>query len=368
MHARYLTLLLPALACGGEPIIEPNPGDGTPRVALQVILTGLSNPTWLTAPPGDDRLFVLEQEGRIRIIRHDSLLTTPFLDISDVVLLGGERGLLGLAFHPDYATTGRFWVSYTNNAGNSTVAEFHVSADADVASPGAVRTLLSVSQPFPNHNGGQISFGPDGFLYLGLGDGGSAGDPLGHGQNPATLLGTITRLNVDSGAPAVWAWGLRNPWRFSHDPEAGTLIVADVGQYAWEEINIVPAAQDGHNFGWNVMEGLVCYAATSCNAAGFTMPVKVYPHGSGPDAGCSITGGAVYRGTAIPTLQGWYLYADYCGGWIRALWTGLAIPEFATDVELVPPGLGAITSFGTGSDGAMYVLTQDGTVRRIVAP
>jgi glucose/arabinose dehydrogenase len=227
-----------------------------------------------------------------------------------------------------------------------------------------------------------VSFGPDGYLYVAFGDGGSAGDPLGHGQNRMTLLGALLRLDVNGGAPyaippgnpfangvqgrpEIWAYGLRNPWRFAHDPEDGLLYIADVGQGAREEVNIVSDGAAGLNYGWDVMEGNGCFQAAACDMAGLTLPELVYPHGGGSGRGCSVTGGVVYRGAAIPDLDGWYLYGDFCEGWVRAL--RFAGGDVAYEGEIVPPGLGGITSFGTVGGGVAYVLLQDGGIYRYIA-
>ncbi|MCB2224096.1 MAG: PQQ-dependent sugar dehydrogenase, partial [Actinobacteria bacterium] len=294
-------------------------------LAAEVVADGYANPVFVTSPPGDDRLFVVEKPGRVRIVGQEE----PFLDITALTSEAHqERGLLGLAFHPDYAGNGRFFVSYTDTGGTSTLAEFAVSADPGAADPASFRILLTQSQPRDNHNGGMIAFGPDGYLYLGLGDGGGAGDRFGNGQRPDTLLGTLLRLDVDAGtpyavppdnpfldgggAPEVWAYGLRNPWRFSFD--GGLLYVADVGQRLWEEVDVVPAADGGLNYGWSIIEGDACFGSATCDDPGSVAPVVVYGH----DEGCSVTGGTVYRGGAIPELDGHYFYGDWCGGWVRS--------------------------------------------------
>lgn len=382
MRPLFLPVVMVLSACDAtDPVIpDPDPLD-TLAIALEVVATGLASPVFLTSSPGDDRLFVVEQPGRIRIIRKGAVDPTPFLDLTDRVISGGERGLLGLAFHPEFATNGRLYVHYTGAGGHTMVERYLVTDDPDVVAPATASLVLTVTQPFNNHNGGQVSFGPDGYLYVALGDGGSTGDPQGHGQNTATLLGSILRLNVDEGEPytipadnpfadgvqgraEIWAWGLRNPWRFSHDAASGTLFIADVGQNRWEEVNIALAALGGVNYGWNVLEGTECFDTATCDAAGTMLPALVYPHGDGSGRGCSVSGGQVYRGADVPLLHGWYLYADYCSGWIRGLrWTGTTVLE---DRELLPPGIGSITSFGRDGRGELYVLTQAGTIYRIV--
>ncbi len=352
---------------------------------LQPISSNLSQPVFLTHAPGDaTRLFVVEQSGRVRVISNGTLLAAAFLDLSDSISTGGEQGLLGLAFSPDYAVSGRFYVSYTSprgrlSGGTSVIARYRVSAGnpnrADAASG---ETILEVDQPYENHNGGMIAFGPDGFLYIGFGDGGGGGDPLDTGQDRSDHLGSLLRIDVSGAngyvvpasnpyasssqfAPAIWNWGLRNPWRFSFDRGTGDLYIGDVGQGNREEIDVAPASSTGgENYGWNIMEGMVCYTA-GCSSAGTVLPVLDYTHG----IGCSVTGGYVYRGSAIPALVGHYLYADYCGGWVRSFRYsgGQALDQ--TDQPALSPGQ-SITSFGEDATGELYVVTHGGTVYRIV--
>lgn len=348
---------------------------------LELVASGLSSPVFLTAPPGDaERLFVVERGGRVVIIRDGTVLATPFLDIQGLVTSGGERGLLSMAFHPDYAQTGEFFVDYTDVNGDTRVARYRVSTNPDVGDPGSGEVILTVAQPYSNHNGGQLAFGPDGMLYIGLGDGGSGGDPLGNGQNLGTLLGSILRIDVDGGAPyaipgdnpfvsdadardEIWAYGLRNPWRFSFDRQAGDLYIGDVGQGAWEEVDVQPAGSGGgENYGWNVMEGAHCYNASSCDQTGLVLPVLEYSHGEG----CSITGGYVYRGANLPTLSGHYLYADYCSGFIRSFrYVGGDAVDRRDWSSVLAPGTG-ISSFGQDAVGELYVMTLSGNVYRIV--
>jgi hypothetical protein len=343
---------------------------------LTPVADGFRQPVFVAAPPGDPRLFVVDQQGTISVI-HDDGRAVTFLDLRDLVTFGGEQGLLGLAFHPRYPADPRFFVHYSNRSGTNVLAEHRVSAgDPDRADPESARTVLEVPQPARNHNGGMIAFGPDGFLYVALGDGGGGGDPYGNGQDPSTLLGTILRLDVDGGEPyaippdnpfaggggaaEVWAWGLRNPWRFSFDGDR--IFIGDVGQNAWEEIDVVDRRVGGLNFGWPVLEGTHCYAVADCDPAAFEPPVLEYPHDAGR---CSVTGGYVYRGAAIPGLAGSYFYGDYCSG---------AISSFRIDGEglydardwpaLTTPSL---TSFGVDGDGEMYVVSASGTVFRIDA-
>ena len=359
------------------------PPTGQVSVGLVEVASGLSFPLYVTAPPGDtSRLFIVEKTGAIRIVKGGSLLPAAFLDIGPLVSGGSEQGLLGLAFDPEYAANGRFVVHYTDAAGNTRVSIFlRSSGDPDVADPGSEQIVLTTEQPFENHNGGQLLFGPDGYLYLGLGDGGSGGDPSGRGQDLTDLLGSILRLDVRTTPyvippdnpfagrsdvrPEIWSYGLRNPWRFSFDRATGDLYVGDVGQSAWEEVDVSPAAEGAGkatNFGWNIMEGKHCYAAPTCTQAGLALPVLEYDHGQG----CSITGGYVYRGAAIPAIQGYYFYADYCRGWVRSFryQGGEAVDEFQWPT--LAPG-GSITSFGEDAAGELYLTSDNGRVVHIVA-
>jgi glucose/arabinose dehydrogenase len=370
------------LCCGAGDAAGPGPPDGTVPVGLEEVAAGLAFPVALTAPANDPRLFIVEKGGAIRVVREGTLLPAPFLDLSAKVSTGGEQGLLDLAFDPAYATSGRFFVHYTDVNGNTTVSSFHVSpADPDLADPATETVVFTTEQPFDNHNGGRLEFGADGMLYIGLGDGGSGGDPGGRGQSLADFLGDILRVDVLAGTgytvppdnpfagrpdarPEVWSYGLRNPWRFTFDPATGDLYIADVGQSAWEEIDVATAAQGagrGANFGWNIMEGSHCYAATPCDTTGLVMPVLEYSHGEG----CSISGGFVYRGAAIPALQGHYFYADYCQGWVRSI--RLDNGQIAESLQwpTLAPG-GAVPAFGRDAAGELYVLSAEGRVFRIV--
>ena len=362
----------------GTPGAENQPGAG---VAAVRIATGLQQPLYLTAPPGDDRLFVVEQAGVVRIIQGGEVLTQPFINLAAIVnSSANEQGLLGLAFHPEYATNGYFYVNYTGPDDATEVVRYTVSSDRNLADPGSAHPILSVPQPETNHNGGLIKFGPDGMLYIGMGDGGGGGDPYGNGQNLATLHGTILRIDVDgpapyaiptdnphvgsgSARPEIWASGLRNPWRFSFDHTDGLLYVADVGQERREEINVVPASQGGVNYGWNRMEGSLCYSPGSgCNTAGLTLPVHEYPTSDG----CSITGGYVYRGAALPELRGTYFYADFCSGRVSSFrYSGGAAVEHR-DWEL--GSLGRITSFGEDGGRELYIIDRGGAVYRLGRP
>lgn len=346
-------------------IVALSPGPAFAQAApfrLEVVAAGFDQPLFATAPAADARLFVVEQTGAIRIFAGGAVADEPFLDVGDLISAGGERGLLGLAFHPDYAQNGGFIVNYTDRGGDTQVVEYRVSDDPDRADPGSARPLLSVEQPYGNHNGGWIAFGPDGLLYIGMGDGGSGGDPQGNGQNPNALLGKILRMNVDTGsAPEIFVSGVRNPWRNAFDGDR--LYIADVGQRAWEEINVVPLDDAGANLGWNIMEGPYCFEPRQgCDQSGLTLPVNAYSHA----AGCSITGGYVYRGTAIPAIEGRYFFADYCTGILSSLrFEGEAVPAVTRYADTFG-GIGRVTSFGLDSAGEMYVMTQDGRLMKFV--
>ena len=363
---------------GGGGTLPPPPSPGTPNLVLQQVASGLDRPLDLTSPPGDGRLFVAEQTGAVRIISNGAVLPVPFLDLSGRVACCGERGLLGIAFHPNYAANGRFYVHYSAPGGDTRVSAFTVSADPAVADAASEAIILETAQPFSNHNGGRIAFGPDGFLYIGLGDGGSGGDPNGHGQDRSELLGSILRIDVDGGTPyaipqdnpyrgstnfrqELWNYGLRNPWRFSFDRQTGDLYIADVGQNAHEEIDFQPAGSGaGANYGWNIMEGNSCFQTSGCNRSGLVPPVIDYDHSAGA---CSVTGGYVYRGSAIAGLAGTYFYGDYCAGWVRSF-------RMAAGQATEPttwPGLdtgGGLTSFGQDAAGELYVIAS-GVVYRI---
>ena len=371
----------PALACGGD-ASPTGPPEGTVPVGLEAVVSGLAFPLYLTAPAGDARLFIVEKGGAIRIVKDGALLPTPFLDLTGRVASGSEQGLLGLAFDPAYAGNGRFVVHYSDVSGNTVLSLFHVSAgDPDQADPASETVLLTVEQPFANHNGGQILFGPDGMLYLGLGDGGGGGDPGGRGQAVTDLLGDILRLDVSDGTTytippdnpfvgrtdaraEIWSYGLRNPWRFSFDAATGDLYIADVGESAWEEVDVATAAGGAGrsaNFGWSVTEGQHCATTVGCDQTALTAPVFEYSHGEG----CSITGGYVYRGAAIPELQGHYFYSDFCSGWVRSFrfQDGQALDP--QQWSALAPG-GNVTSFGQDAAGELYILTAGGAVFRIV--
>jgi glucose/arabinose dehydrogenase len=358
--------------------------DDLAGLAIETLVTELEGPSYLTSPVGDDRLFVVQKTGRIFPIVDDSLVTDAFLDIRDRVGAGGiEQGLLGLAFHPDYAANGRFFVYYTNTGGNRRLSEFTVSEEPDVADAASERILIELQQPPRStdirHYGGMVLFGPDGYLYVSLGDGANASD---QGQDPHTLFATIIRIDVDSGdpygippdnpfadgvdgAPEVWAYGVRNPWRFTIDPVDGWLVVADVGLETQEEVDILSLANDaGANLGWPNVEGDTCFREANCDPADYHLPAITYPH---EDGQCSVTGGHVYRGRAIPELVGQYLYTDWCAGWVKSfrIEDGAAVDEH--DWTDGFEDLFDINAFGVDSQGELYVLTHEGTIARIVA-
>jgi glucose/arabinose dehydrogenase len=338
------------------------------EMTLQPIATGLSQPVALTHA-GDTRLFITEQTGTIRIYDALGLRAMPFLDLRAIVLSGGERGLLSVAFHPRYRDNGLFYVYYTNRNGDNNLARYQVSSDPDRADPASGVVLLTIPHPtFANHNGGQLQFGADGFLYIGTGDGGSAGDPNNNAQNLNQLLGKILRIDVDHGSPyaippsnpfaqrtgargEIWAYGVRNPWRFSFDRTTGDLWIGDVGQDAFEEVDFQPATSiGGENYGWRKMEGQHCYnPASNCVDAGVTFPLLEYSHAGGA---CSISGGYRYRGTHIPSLQGAYLYGDYCSG---TIWKATQIGTTWIANTLLTTTL-RISSFGEDLSGELYVM------------
>lgn len=339
------------------------------------LVEGFRRPTHVTsAGDGSGRLFVTEQAGTIWVVRDGERLPDPFLDITSLVgANGNEQGLLSVAFHPGYAENGRLFVNYTGRGGETVVAEYAVSDDPDRADAGSARVLLTIAQPAPNHNGGLLKFGPDGYLYIGTGDGGAAGDPWGNGQSLDTLLGKLLRIDVDQGEPygippdnpfvgqedarpEIWAYGLRNPWRFSFDRATGDLFIADVGQNQFEEVHFQPAGTPGgRNYGWDIMEANACFERSNCDQSGLELPVAAYAHSS-REGGCSITGGYVYRGAEYPALVGTYLYADYCSG---NLWT------LRPDGEAWQSRLAATldiraSSFGEDEAGELYLTDRDG--------
>jgi uncharacterized protein (TIGR03437 family) len=337
-----------------------------PQIRLAPVTSGFTGPTDVqNARDGSGRLFIVQQDGIVRILRDGTLLPQPFLDIRSRTKVGSERGLLGLAFSAGSGPKQRFYVDYTDLNGNTVIAMYRITSNPDVADSANETVLLNITQPFENHNGGQLRFGPDGYLYIGMGDGGGGGDPLKNGQNRASLLGKLLRLDVESEPgrvrippdnpfvntsgvrPEIWALGLRNPWRFSFDRANGDLFIADVGQDTWEEVDYSPASsRGGENYGWNLMEGPVCYQS-GCSTQGLTLPVASYSHQNGD---CSITGGFVYRGSLSPGLRGFYLYADYCTGRIRGLRREGS--QWVSSVLLSPGD--QITTFGEDEGGEIY--------------
>ncbi len=367
----------------------PVAGPGSLTIDLRKVAGGFDQPVFATgAGDGSGRLFVVEQPGRIRVVRDGAVLPTPFLDIGESVRCCGEQGLLGLAFQPGYGSGGHvFVVDYTDVNGDTEIATGTTSSsNPDVADPGSVHTILKVDQPFANHNGGMVAFGPDGYLYVGMGDGGSGGDPQGNGQRLDTLLGKILRIDPlhggsaayavpdtnpfiaagDGARPEIWAYGLRNPWRFSFDRALGDLWIGDVGQASWEEVDVARAADGGGrglDYGWNRMEGTHCFQAIlGCDQAGLALPVTEYGHGAGD---CAIIGGYVYRGSAIPALDGTYLFADECTGTIRAI--PAAGPPGPPSVVLLETHR-AISSFGEDEVGELYLTDlASGDLLQVVA-
>ena len=347
-----------------------------------VVTGGLTSPVDVADPGnGSGRLFVVEQRGRIRTIDQNRLTDQPFLDISSEVKSGGEQGLLGLAFHPNFPTDPRFFVDYTDLDGDTVISEFRVNrADADVADAGSERRLLDIDQPFANHNGGGVVFGPDGKLYIAMGDGGSGGDPQGNGQRTDTLLAKILRIDIDSSdgtqrpygipadnpfvgvtgaSPEIWLTGLRNPWRIRFDRATGDLWIGDVGQAAWEEIDVARAGVGGLNFGWNVMEGFHCFAPSEgCDRTGLTLPVAEYGH----DLGCAVIGGVVVRDAGQPSFDGWYVFSDSCSG---NLWLLDPAGEGRREPALLGHWPGSISSIVQAEDGR--VLATDLQSGRLVA-
>ena len=358
----------------------PPPSFGNPDAyTWQLVLEGFQMPLLVThAGDGSERLFIVEQAGVIVVLENGVRLAEPFLDIRyEVGSRANEQGLLGLAFHPDYPTNGYFYVNYTGLDGDTAVSRFRVSADPNRAEPDSELRLLHVSQPYSNHNGGHMAFGPDGYLYIGLGDGGSANDPLGSGQSLQTLLGKLLRIDVDSaepyaiphdnpfaaggGLPEIWVYGLRNPWRFSFDRATSDLYIADVGQNEWEEVHMLPAGTTGGaNLGWSYYEGSNNFRGTPPQGATFVFPVAEYNH----RGRCSVTGGYVYRGANLPAWNGVFFYGDFCSGEIMGLY-------FATDGSWVSDVLwntqALVTSFGEDEAGEIYLVDRNGGIYQLQA-
>jgi len=357
----------------------PAVGDARSPVALKLVTDDLRGPTYVThAGDGSGRLFVTEKGGTIALLRNGQRAPKPFLDITALVTSSGsEQGLLGLAFHPDYANNGRFFVYYTAKNGDNTLVRYQVSSDPDVADPATATVLFAQPDPAQNHNGGMLAFGPDTYLYVGMGDGGSAGDPWGNGQKRDVLLGKLLRLDVDHGEPyaippdnpwpsasdargEIWAYGLRNPWRFSFDRATGDLYIGDVGQGQYEEVDFQPAGEPGgRNYGWNIREGMHCFRSQNCDTNGLVDPIAEYTH----EFGCSITGGYVYRGAAMPQFQGNYVYGDYCSGLIWTL-KQTAPGQWAQNDLL--DSKRSISSFGEDETGELYLTDLGGGLYQFV--
>ena len=378
-----LTAIVALAACHSDSTGPDGGGNPLPPgLVLQLntfISGGLSAPVFLTQPLNDGLVFVVEQAGRIRVVKNGVLQATPFLDIRSRVLYGGERGLLSVAFHPNYAVNHYFYVYFTTQTnGDIRIERFTTTANPEVADPASSKLIITIPHSSAdNHNGGLVSFGPDGMLYAGVGDGGGSGDPFHNGQNFTTLLAALLRLDVDHGDPyavpadnpfvgvpgsdELWAKGLRNPWRYAFDPPQRLLYIADVGQNAHEEIDVVAMDDGGINYGWNVMEGTTCYNASSCNQTGFTLPIVDFTH----NPACSVTGGYVYRGSAIPEIQGHYFYSDYCAGFLHSFryQNGVAVDQ--KDWGLTNP---SVTSFGVDFAGELYMMSGNNILKLAKAP
>jgi glucose/arabinose dehydrogenase len=374
---------------------SPAPPPGIPSIGITLQLSPLAAPgtlgfpLFVTSPSGDKaRLFVVDKAGRILLLdRNTGAVLSTFLNITSLVSTGGEQGLLDMAFDPSYSTNRRFFVNYTDTNGNTVIARYlQDPLNPNVALTTADRIILTVTQPFSNHNGGMLTFGPDGFLYIGLGDGGGGGDPGNRAQNPSELLGKILRIDVSQGGggqppysiptdnpclgqPGIreelWALGLRNPWRYTFDRQTDDLYIADVGESTLEEVNVSTAATGrgkGFNYGWNTMEGTDCFPiGSTCNSSGLALPVVEYSHAEG----CSIIGGYVYRGSGIPNLQGTYFYGDLCSRFVRSFrYVNGQVTQHFNWASLQPAG--NITSFGQDDDGELYMTTSDGALYRIV--
>ena len=335
----------------------------SPEFGLRLIAQGLSQPVYVACPSGDTRrLFIVEKGGAIRIVKDGALLPTPFLDVTAEVSTAGEQGLLSLAFSPRYATDRRFYVDYTDLAGNTQVVRYAArKSDPDRADPATRTVILTVTQPYANHNGGQLQFGPDGRLYVGLGDGGGAGDPHDYGQDMRVRLAKILRVDVGVSPVRVgtYAYGLRNPWRFSFDPASGDLWIGDVGQDRWEEVDHLKAGTPpGANFGWSYYEGDHVFKQQPIDRARLEPPVFEYPH----TKGCSVTGGYVYRGSTIAALEGYYLFADFCSGRVWMMnGPGGGVTEAPVSRKLTQ-----ISSFGRDAAGELYLVSLSGSVFELV--
>lgn len=370
----------PSPSPSAAPIFDPE----AVSVTLESVATVSGGPLAFAAPDdGSGRLFIAAKDGRIWILNGETVVADPLLDLRHLVSTGYEQGLLGIAVYPAFPTDPRVFVDYTDLAGDTVVASYRISAtDPNRLDPDTGTSVIAVDQPYANHNGGALAFGPDGMLYVSLGDGGSGGDPLGNGQRLDTLLGKVLRLDVgasvngpapyaippdnplvgQSGArPEIWLTGLRNPWRIAFDRATGDLWIGDVGEGDWEEVDVARAGASGLNFGWNVMEGAHCFApARGCSTVGLTLPVTEYRH----PLGCTIIGGAVYRGLRQPLLTGRYVFADYCSGRLWAIAATGDGPREPVRVGTVGAGIAA---FGEDADGELFAANLDGTISRLIA-
>ncbi len=360
-------------------------GAGALTLALSQVGGNFDDPTFVTAPVDDERLFVVERGGTIRVLRNGAALTVPWLDISSRVFTGGEGGLLSMAFDPDFARNGYFYVYYTDLQQDVVVERFGSSPLPNVADATSGLVILRIPHPqYINHFGGLVAFGPDGLLYVGTGDGGGEGDPFGNAQNLAVGLGKLLRVDVRGASagqpysipssnpylnqpgrlPEIWASGLRNPWRFAFDDDR--LYIADVGQSEREEVNVAPLSQGGLNYGWDIMEGTACVGTANCDRSGLTLPAFEYEHGANDVNGCSISGGFVYRGGALPELAGHYFYSDYCRGFLKSVLAsgnGNGIGQ-QRDWGIASPG--GVVSFGRDSAGELYIVGGDDRIYKIV--
>ncbi|MGE5691669.1 MAG: PQQ-dependent sugar dehydrogenase [Pseudomonadota bacterium] len=329
---------------------------GAAALSITPFVTGLEAPLHVAATRSEPgRLYVVEQAGRIRVVENGRLRAEPFLDIRPLVRSGGEQGLLSVAFHPAYASNRRFYVNYTDRDGDTNVVEYR--SDGTTALPGTARRLLRIDQPYENHNGGQLAFAPDGRLWVGMGDGGAAGDPQNRAQNMRSRLGKLLSINVATGKVRIEALGVRNPWRFSFDRRTGDRWIGDVGQNAWEEIDFLPRRSPGlENFGWDAWEGRARYEPKPISRGRLIRPTAVYSHG----VGCSVTGGFVYRGTAVPAARGRYFYGDFCSGIVWSLKRG-AKPLLRREGFKVEN----LSSFGEDAAGELYLASLNGTVYRL---
>jgi glucose/arabinose dehydrogenase len=366
------------------PVLPCDPKNSSPpfpRIDLKQVAEGLAEPLGIVhAGDGSRNIFIIEQPGTIRVLKNGVLSGKPFLDIRGRVTSGGEKGLLGLAFHPEYLKNRLFFVNYTSPKGglHTVISEFKAGDSSQAADPKSERILLTVAQPYANHNGGNLAFGPDGYLYIGMGDGGSGNDPHDNGQNLSTMLGKMLRIDVNrkekekayaiprdnpfidkkNAAPEIWAYGLRNPWRFSFDAATGQLYTGDVGQNAREEIDVI---QKGKNYGWKMMEGAICTPGVNpnCNKAGLELPIYDYPRSEGS----TVIGGYVYRGRSLPSLCGAYIYGDFGNG---RIWAFRYDGKLATDHVLLFESRRNISSFGEDEEHELYVADHDGKILKIV--